>query len=154
VGRIMGLLRFKYNPSSLLSYLAALVAAFFLATASYELWNYFQLKQKTAAVVYHWKILKKASSQYAIRASYTFEIQGKNYTDKTIFGKPYHLNRLSAENQVKRLHKQPLTVWYQSNNPDHSSLSKEFPLKKCLYALLVLGVAIYFVTLRWRYHNF
>src|SRR3569833_2367409 len=133
----MGLLRFKYNPSSLLSYLAALMAAFFLATASYELWNYFQLKQKTIAVVYHWKVLKKSSSQYAIRASYTFEIQGKTYANKTMFGKPYHLNRLSAESQVKRLQKQPFTVKKQTKNPDHSSLSKELPLKKCFYALLV-----------------
>ncbi len=125
----------------------------FLISASLDLWGYLRLEKRTIASVHRWKVIEKSSSQFALRASYSFEFQGKSYRGKTTFSKPYHLNHLSAEKQIKSYNSQIWPVWYQSSHPDHSSLDRVFPLKKCLYTLTALGIFFYFVYLKQTYSS-
>jgi hypothetical protein len=147
----MSLSRFKFNGSSLLIWVAGLVMACFLISASLDLWGYLRLEKKSIASVFKWKIIEKSSSAFALRAYYTFEKQGKVYNGKTTFSKPYHLNRQSAEKQVKIFSIQSWPVWYQTRHPEHSSIERVFPLKKCIYSLMALGIFFYFVYLRHSY---
>jgi hypothetical protein len=146
--------QFKFNGSSLLIGVSGVAAAAFLAVAVHGLWGYFRLEEKLPASVYHWKVIEKSSSQFAIRASYTFEREGKTYRGKTIFSKPYHLNRISAEKQIKNFIPHPWQAWHQPGRPAISSLEKVFPVKKCLYALMALGVSLYFLYVRKKYAAF
>jgi len=146
----MSLSGFKFNGSSLLMWLAGVILAGFLITAASDVWGYLRLEKKSIATVNDWKIIEKGSSQFALRANYTFNAQGKTYTGKTTLSKPYHLNRLSAEKQVKIYAAHHWPVWYQRGHPENSSIEHLFPLKKCLYTLVVLGVFFYFVYLRNR----
>ena len=147
----MRLPSFKFNASSLLVLLAGLITAGFLVSASLDLWGYLRLEKKSIAKVEKWRVIKKGSSKFALKAHYCFENQGKTYHGKTIFSKPYHLNRLSAEKQIKNYTAQQWPVWYQPSHPEHSSIERLFPFKKCFYSLMVLGVFLYFVYLRHRY---
>jgi hypothetical protein len=143
--------RFKFNGSSLLIWVAGLIMAVFLMSAALDLWGYLRLEKRTIASVHKWKIIEKSSSEFALRASYTFEYQGKVHHGKTTFSKPYHLNRLSAEKQIKILGLQSWPVWYQASHPEHSSIERVFPLKKCVYSLMALGIFFYFIYLRQSY---
>jgi hypothetical protein len=142
---------FKFNASSLLMWLAGLLTAGFLFSAGLDLWGYLRLEKKSIAKVEKWKVVEKGSSKFAIKAYYTFEVHGKTHQGKTTFSKPYHLNRLSAEKQIKIYTAQQWPVWYQESHPGHSSVEHLFPFKKCLYSFMVLGVFLYFVYLRHRY---
>ncbi len=147
----MRLPSFKFNASSLLVWLAGLITAGFLISASLDLWGYFRLEKKSIAKVEKWKVVEKGSSKFAIKAYFSFENQGRVYQGQTTFSKPYHLNRLSAEKQIKIYTAQQWPVWYQTKHPEHCSIDRVFPFKKCLYSLMVLGVFLYFVYLRHRY---
>lgn len=146
----MRLPRFKFN-GSLLIWLSGLIMGGFLISASMDIWKYLRLEERVQATVKKWKVIEKSSSQFALRASYTFEYKGKVHHGKTTFSKPYHLNRLSAEKQTHFLSQKPWKVWVHSGHPEHSSLEKDFPLKKCLYTLMVLGIYFYFIYLRQKY---
>lgn len=138
---------FKFNASSLLLSLAGLLVAGFLISASLDLWRYVRLEKKTIAKIEKWKVVEKGSSEFAIKAYFSFENQGHTYQGKTTFSKPYHLNHLSAEKQIKIYTTKQWPVWYQESHPVHSSVERIFPFKKCLYSLMVLGIFLYFVHL-------
>jgi hypothetical protein len=146
----MRLSSFKFNGSSLLVGLAGLLTAGFLISAALDLWSYSRLEKKSIAKVEKWEVVEKGS-KFAIKAHFSFENQGRTYQGKTTFSKPYHLNRLSAEMQIKIYTPQQWPVWYQESHPEHCSIDRIFPFKKCLYSLMVLGVFFYFVYLSHRY---
>jgi hypothetical protein len=146
----MRLPRFKFN-GSLLIWLSGLIMAGFLITASIDIWRCLRLEDRVKASIEKWKVIEKSSSQYALRASYTFDYQGKSHRGKTTFSKPYHLNRPSAEKQANILNQKSWTAWVHPGHPEHSSLERVFPLKKCLYALMALGIYLYFIYLRQSY---
>ena len=139
---------FKFNASSLLMWSAGILAAYFLVTAALDLWRYGKFEKKSIAVVDQWTILEPSSSQFAIQAGYSFTYQGEEYRGKTTFSKPYHLNRLSAEKQIKTHALQKWPVWVYPRHPEQNTLEHRFPLKKCLYSLMVLGVFVYFIYLK------
>lgn len=142
----MRLSSFKFNASSLLIGFTGFLMAGFLVSAAYDLWGYWRLEKKTMAHICRWKVIEKSSSQFAIRASYVFEHQGKEYRGRTTFSKPYHLNGESAKKQIKKYALYSWPVWYSPRNPHQSSIERKFPLKKCLYSLMVVGVFLYFVS--------
>ena len=149
----MRLSSFKFNASSLLVWLAGLLTAGFLISASLDLWRYARLEKKSIAKVEKWRVVEKGSSKFAIKAYFSFKKQGHTYQGKTTFSKPYHLNHLSAEKQIKIYTTRQWLVWYQESHPEHCSIDRIFPFKKCLYGVMVLGIFFYFVYLRHRYLN-
>lgn len=144
----MPLSSFKFKASSLLVWVAGILTAYFLVTAAVDLWSYGKFEKKSIAVVDQWTIIEPSSSQFAIQADYSFTYQGKEQRGKTTFSKPYHLNRLSAEKQIKTYALQQWPVWVYPRHPEQSTLEHVFPLKKCLYSLMVLGIFLYFIYLK------
>ena len=122
--------------------------AYFLMTTSLDLWNYWKFEKKSMARVDRWMIIEKTPSQFAIKARYSFLYQGKEYDGKTTFSKPYHLNRPSAQKEMKAYASKPWPVWIRPSRPEQNTLQHRFPLKKCLYSLMVLGIFLYFVYLK------
>lgn len=146
----MRLPRFKFN-GSLLIWISGLITAGFLISASIDIWKYLRLEERVQVSIDKWKVIEKSSSKFAISASYSFDYQRKSRHGKTTFSKPYHLNRPSAEKQVNILNQKAWTVWVHPGHPEHSSLERVFPLKKCFYSLMALGIYLYFIYLRYTY---
>jgi hypothetical protein len=140
----MRLLPFKINML-----LLGGLALYFIATALVPLYGYYKLQITAPATLHDWRVIQKSSSAFAIEAVYTFEAQGKPFSHQTIFSKPYYLNQLSAERQIKIFSTQPWSVWYDAHNPTYSSLEKVFPMKKIIYALISVGVFGYFLYVRY-----
>lgn len=140
----MKFLGFKFNLSSGLIYLTALIAAVFLAIAGTALWRYLRLEASAPVAKVQWAIIQKSSSQFALKATYYFDHQGKIVEGETLLSKPYYLNQLSAEKKIQEFSKQKWRVWYDRGTPEISSLEKRFPAKKILYALMTLGIFFYF----------
>lgn len=140
----MKFLGFKFNLSSGLIYLSALIAAVFLGIAGIALWGYLRLEASAPVAQVQWAIIQKSSSQFALKAAYHFDHQGKAIEGESLFSKPYYLNQLSAEKQIQEFSKQKWTVWYDPGSPAVSSLEKKFPAKKILYSLMTLGIFFYF----------
>jgi hypothetical protein len=135
---------FKFNLSYPLTTLASILFLILGSMALASLHSYFKLSFKTEAVVDHWKVVKKSSSSYPIRGSYHFKFQGKNYQGSSVLSPPYHLNRPSAEKAIFNLEKKKWIVWFDPHQPTFSSLEKALPVKKIIYALIALGVSLYF----------
>lgn len=124
------------------------IALWFSGVVSVELWKFLRLNAHTQATISNWDVRDLSSSRFAIEANYRYEINGVVYSGKTIFEKPQFLNRFAAENHVKQLEAKRWHTWYRESNPTLSSLEREFPQKKCLQALLTLGVFVYFYFVR------
>jgi hypothetical protein len=127
--------------------LSAICALYFTLSATFSLYAYSRIKQRAWPVVSDWRIIEVSQSQYAIEADYSFEYKKITYKGSTKFAKPYSFNRPSAEKEIKILQEGPLVVHFDPKNPAYSSLQRKFPLKKCLHAMLTIGVAIYFLFL-------
>jgi hypothetical protein len=117
------------------------------STASIGLWEYHRLGPEVAAELTNWELIPKGS-KYALEATFRYEYRGKSYNGRTVFGKPYQLNRQSAERQIQRMSGMSWTAWVDARHPQHSSLEKKFPLKESFYALCLLSILLYFVYLR------
>ncbi len=129
---------FKFN--------LGLIAIVFMTRAGISLWHYSTIDRAVPVTVHQWKIRKK-SSGFAIQARYSFTVENKIFKGKTVFSKPYQLNRLSAENQIKKVSSQSWKAWHNPSHPEISSLERIFPWKTSLYSLMILGIFFYFVQL-------
>jgi hypothetical protein len=140
----MRLPRFKINLSYPLTTLGALLFFILSGIALTHLYNYFRLEARVEAAIDEWKVIKKSSSSYPIRAKYHFEFQGKSYHGSCLKPPPYHLNELSAEKELESLNKQTWSVWIDPRQPTVSSFEKAVPIKKIVYAFFTLGITLYF----------
>lgn len=112
-------------------------------------WNYQRLGPEVEAVVENIELVPKGS-KYALRAFYSYKYGKKSFTGKTLFRKPYYLNRASAEAEVKKLSGMQWVAYVDSHHPKVSSLEKNFPLKELFYAFCSLGIFFYFVYLKFH----
>ncbi len=123
---------------------SGLIALWFSATAAGGLWKFFCLNARAQAQVLHWQVQELSSSRFALEAEYQFKLNGKTHNGKTIIENPQFLNRFAAENYMVINSSKSWVAWYRSSDPSYSSLEKILPKKKCLQALLTIGVFIYF----------
>lgn len=120
--------------------------------AASDLWLFWRLDHKAPVEIHKWSIQEISSSEFALKASYRFMAKDREWNGKTVFEKPYHFNRPSAEKALQKKREQHFVAWYSSSNPKHSSLEKHFPYKQCFHALVSLGVSVYLFFL--QYTNF
>lgn len=113
--------------------------------ASFQMWKYFRLEKSVLATDLKCKVIEISSSEYALKARYSIEVQGKKYKGKSLSPKPYHLNALSAQKAAQNM--KTSLVWYDPANPSYNFLEKAFPYKKIIYFSMVLGIFLY---LNWR----
>jgi len=127
------------------------VTLWFLGGAAAGLWSYWRLEGSAPAEVRKVKICKQSESSYKLKVYYTF-LQGK-VRGAAVLGKPYYLNRPSAEKAAERIKAQSLQAHYDPAKPSRSSLEKRFPWKDVLYSAMGLCVTFYFLGLRRYVEN-
>ncbi len=119
-------------------------ALYFTSTASWSLLSWYRLDDRAWANVTSWRVIEIDPSQFAIEAEFSFEHAGKTYNGVTKYAKPYSFNRPSAEKDIEHKKQERPIVFYNSKKPQSCSLEHAFPLKKCFYAALTLGILAYF----------
>ena len=139
----MSLAWFKFNMSYPLTLLGSILFLGLGSVAMRDYYLYLRLSVKVEASIDQWKVIKKSSSSYPIQGKYHFEFQGKTYHGASNLKPPYPLNRPSAQKMIVEL-EPSRKLWIDPHNPMISSLERGFPIKKVVYALIALGVSLYF----------
>lgn len=125
------------------------IALWFSVMALWGAWKYIELDAKAAAKINGMQVEEKGSSCFILRAQYSYKANQKLYSGETRFSNPCYLNRAHAEDDLKKMQGFSWEVWYKNSDPSISSLQRNFPFKTCIYAILTLGVFIYFFILRY-----
>ena len=121
-------------------------ALWFITKAGSEVYTYFQLKERAPVVINSWSVEEIKSDRFAVIAHYIFEYQGKTYEGSSSVG-GYYPNPWAAQEGKKQFALKKWSVWINPKDPHHSTLEKQFPLKKSLSALILIGLAMYFFIL-------
>jgi len=124
------------------------VALWFTAFAVGGAWTFIRLNAKAQASVTTVQVCTLSASRFAIEASYRYEVGGVTYNGKTKFENPQFMNHFAAEHYAKLLSARRWETWYRQGDPAISSLERQFPQKRCLQALLTVGVFAYFYFAR------
>lgn len=107
-----------------------------------DLWLYWKLNTPIQAVVERVEVVQHSTSQFELKAYF------QNRT--CLLGKPYYLNRPSAERAAQALEGKTSTFWVDLERLDRSALERTLPFKKIFYCMLVLGILGYFYFLKFR----
>jgi hypothetical protein len=139
-------MRYFKAPQPLLFIGAALIAFYFSSLLALSFWGYFPLSAEAKANVFQWEVVE-IKEKYPIKATYSFEANGKIWKNSFIFSQPWSWNQPSAIILLKEKAKQPWSVWYSPNNPALSALEKSFPYNLFFRTLVCYAVLIYFALL-------
>lgn len=131
------------------AFLTVVVAAtlWYTLSAIYAYYSYSHLKAQASPSTLDWEIVQKSDEDYPVKASYTFEFNNKSYPGSTTFTDTPYRNHWSAEQAVKELSQRKWKIWYDPQNPHHSSLEKKFPFKAVISAVFLCGLILYFLWL-------
>lgn len=129
----------------------ALVTLWFTGSALYHSYKYFSLNASTQVTAFQWAAKEMSSDRFHLEVEYEFQLEGKKYYGNTVLDDPVFRNGWAAEQEIPKLASKPWTVWYSSSKPQYSTLQKYFPLKECVSSLLLWGVLLYFIWLRYYY---
>lgn len=128
--------------------LGVLIAAlWYSGLAGYRYYNYSRLTSSVRPASINWQIKEKAEDEFIFEASYTFNIKGRTYIGSTSWPKQFYRNRQAAEQDRSGFAKQYQFIWFNPNNPEHSSLQIKLPIKECVSAVILWGLFLYFVWL-------
>ena len=122
-----------------------LTTLWFVAVASFRLYQYENLNRQIHTTTISWDINKKQEDLYTLTANYTYKINNKLYAGKTEFSSDFYRNNWAAEEMIKDFSKSPWLIWYDKQSPDHSSLEKRFPFKEFFSALAIFCLLLYFM---------
>lgn len=135
-----------------LFYAVLLFAVVWTFLALRDLYLFWRLNAQTAGQVQEAHVHELSSSSFDVVAAYTYTWKGQDYAAEAPLGKPYQLNRYSAENEAQRLLGTSRTVYINARHPEISALKREFPYKSVLQAGLTLGICLYLWVLN-LYHK-
>jgi len=113
----------------------------------YRYYNYIRLGAKAPAKEITWTVEPRTDEQFLLKANYSFNANNQVYTGNSVVEERGYWNRYSAEKGVEDFSKKKWNIWYNSNDPTHSSLQKNFPLKECVSAAIMWAIVFYFLWL-------
>lgn len=124
-----------------------LVSLWFTGNALYKLYGYNKLNSQILADNIQWSIKEVTDEQFIVEAHYEYKVNGKSYTGDTVFSNHPHRNKWGANEAIKDNQKGKWKVWYDKNDPDYSSLQKNYPYKELIYSVVLWGLVAYFIWL-------
>lgn len=130
------------------------VALWYTITAIFSYYSYSNLKSQTTTSSIQWETEEKSEDQFVLKANYTFEYKGTSYSGSTTLEDTPYRNEWAAEETIKELTSSNRKVWFNPQNPNHSSLIKKFPLKDSIYSAFLWGLILYFLWLGFYVNRF
>ncbi|MFN0065947.1 MAG: hypothetical protein ACKVOH_06905 [Chlamydiales bacterium] len=122
------------------------LALFFGVKASLSLSNYYALSEQIPVEVHQWEIVDVGRDNYFLIANYSFDRAGKTYGGSGRVGYIYR-NPWSAEKGLEQFRDAKLRAWVNPKKPEKMALVKNYPYKMVLSALVLAGLALYFIFL-------
>lgn len=119
----------------------------YTVVAIHSYYSYSHLKTQAAPSAIEWDVEEKSEEDYLVKAMYRFEFNGKSYPGMTSFADTPYRNQWAAEEALKELSNKHWKIWFDPQNPHHSSLQKNFPFKECISAIFLWGLILYFLWL-------
>lgn len=115
--------------------------------AGYRYYNFSRLDTQIAPTNITWNVIEHSSSSYTLIAKYQFIVGNKTFYGSTDLTNDTFLNLPTAESSINKTALLPWKVWYDKDDPHHSSLQKDFPFKEYVYAMILWGIFLYFIWL-------
>jgi hypothetical protein len=129
--------------------LLTIITAWFAFSSLYLIYHYVRLSEHTMPTDIQWSVQEISDERFLLNGRYDFKVNDKNYSGETLITSPYYLNNWAAEQGINDFKNLKWKVWFASNNPEYSSLQKNFPFKEGLSTLLLAAVLAYFVGLKY-----
>ncbi len=129
--------------------IAGSICFWFSMKAGIHVYKYFKLNSKTTCSIDKWELNEDKSSKYTIIVYYSYEVSNQIFNDKYIFKQKLFLNSFAAKDQINYWKNKKWTVFYNSKNPNISSIEKAFPYKSCIYAIIAMSIFLYFIFLKF-----
>jgi len=130
---------------------AALISLYFWGLAARVVLANHPLKDKIPVRIVQWEVEEKGSNQYALKARYTFEIEGKVYHGKTLFAKPTYLNSASAISAIREnAQGKSWKAWFDRCDPTRSSMEKFSASGLLFRAVIATAVLGYFLLFLYK----
>jgi len=134
--------------------LISAIALWYTIAALYSYYSYSHLKIQIPASHVEWHIIEKSEEHYLLEASYEIEFKTKFYAGSTRFADEPYRNQWAAEQAIKEYRGKKWKVWFDPQNPQYSSLQKNFPLKESVSAIFLWGLILYFLWLGFYVKKF
>jgi hypothetical protein len=130
--------------------LFALVTAWYAGDAIYKIYRYDQLTASVEPSTINLEVVTNGSGRYYYKGIYTVEIDSQTYSGSEQLLQPIFRNQASAEALLQEYLNDPWVVWYAPNNPLHSTIQKNYPLKELIYGLALVALFCYFLWLGFK----
>ena len=136
----------EYDRVKFALWLSSLFLAVLVVLLSIQVWNVFHQFSWHSTSGYitkwierDWKRKKRFEWGTAITKSYTYTVNGVEYSGVYNSSKYYTSERFGVQNRLAPGYKQPVTVYYNPNSPSSSTLKKaSFDVDHLAFLLLIL----------------
>lgn len=122
-------------------------ALYFSGKSAIQLWSYYALDQQTTAFGVKWMPQVKDEDTVYLEVSYEYQVNDVAYQGTMQTIGPVLRNAWAGERAAKIKNADQWKVWFDSKNPQLSSLIKTFPLKELIYSVILWGLTAYFYIL-------
>ncbi len=126
--------------------LILVVVLSYSAFTFYQVFNHYRLSQATSPSSIQWTLHKQAEDDYRLKSNYRFDWKGNSYTGQLEQSQEY-LNEWAGQEALLKAKKKEFLVWFDPENPNFSTLNKDFPIKYSIYTILLWLLFIYFIWL-------
>lgn len=130
------------------------VTLWFTIDAIYLYRSYVRLRMQVPTTSIAWDVVENSSDNYTLKANYAYKVGNDTFTGSSPWDEAVYKNSWAAETQAKAYTSQPWKVWIDPTYPAHSALQKNFPLKQCVYSVVLWGIFLYFLSLGFYVANF
>lgn len=125
---------------------SGVVAFFFWVLAAIQLVYTTSLTDRIPVEIFRWEVEEVKTDRYALKASYSYRFQEKNYEGTTRF-EPVYMNEVCAISGIREAAKERWSAWVNPRRPEMSSLEKGFPKGLIARAAVATLVSVYFILI-------
>lgn len=110
------------------------------------IFRYYNLSASTTVVITEMNTIKKSDDDYRLEIEYIY-IAGEASYKKSQILPASHLNPFAVQKTIDELKNKNLPLYFNPHDPNQASLERVFPLKQCLYAIIMISILCYFIGL-------
>ncbi len=108
-----------------------------------QIWRYQSYTSQISPNALTWTTVAVHDERWRPVAHFDYTVNGKRFEQNEVFQGGLYRTPFAAELAIKEINISRPKVWYSPYDPSQATLEKFFPLKKLIYALIVLMLFIY-----------
>ena len=127
--------------------LVTFITLWFSWGAVRELLAYRKYSGATEATITDWSVVQLNEEAFGVRVAYTYRVDHHLYHGESLLTATKMRNPWAAEEAITQYEKQHWTAWYNPDNLGDATLTRVFPTKSLISALLLWLLTLYFFWL-------